>query len=233
MDELEFRRQAYADPNDNSEPFQAAMGDAPGRADFVQQLQSMDRELEQVLKIPVPEDLADRLLLKQNLAVHQTQKRRHRWQLAAAASFAFAVGLSMALFNQGTTDLGQHALAHVAHEAGFTDTVDEAVDLKGLNTKLASFGGRFSELPGQVFYANYCDFEGIRSLHVVMGSDQGRVTLFVIPRQNEMPLPAQFADQRYHGIGQDRAGVHLAIVGDKNQALEPVLKRVKADYQPL
>ncbi len=233
MDELEFRRRAYADPNEDTEAFHAAMGDAPGRAEFVQQLQSMDRELEQVLKIPVPDDLADRLLLKQNLTVHQSQKRRHRWQLAAAASVAFAVGLSMTLLSRGSADLGQHALAHVAHEASFTNVVDEDVDLKGLNTKLASFGGRFRELPGQVYYANYCDFEGIRSLHVVMSSDQGRVTLFVIPHQNEMPLPAQFADQRFHGIGQDRAGVHLAIVGDKTQSLEPVLKRVEADYQPL
>ncbi|MBY6186055.1 DUF3379 domain-containing protein [Marinobacter hydrocarbonoclasticus] len=233
MDELEFRRRAYADPNDQADEFLAAAGDEAGRAEFVQQLQAMDRQLEQVLKVPVPEDLADRLLLKQNMDVHQQQKRRHRWQLATAASIAFAIGLSLTLLNAGSHDLGQHALAHVAHEAGFTNVVDEKVDLNGLNTKLASFGGQFSELPGQVYYANYCDFEGIRSLHVVMSSDQGRVTLFVIPKQNEMSLPAQFADKRYHGIGEDRNGVHLAIVGDKNQALEPVLRQVEAGYQPL
>ncbi|MBY5979943.1 DUF3379 domain-containing protein [Ferrimonas balearica] len=233
MDELEFRRRAYSDPNQDDNEFVAAMGDAPGRAEFVTQLQGMDRELEKALKVPVPDDLAERLLLKQNMTVHRDQKRRHRWQMAAAASVAFAIGLSLAVFNQGTGDLGQHALAHVAHEAGFTSYVDEQVDLRALNTKLASFGGQFSELPGQVYYANYCDFEGIRSLHIVMSSDQGRVTLFVIPKQNEMTLPPQFADKRYHGIGEDRAGVHLAVVGDKGQPLEPVLKRVEAGYQPL
>ncbi|MBY5992956.1 DUF3379 domain-containing protein [Ferrimonas balearica] len=233
MDELEFRRRAYADPNQRDDDFLAAIEEADSRADFIQELQAMDRQLEQSLKVPVPEDLAERLLLKQNLTVHRVQKRRHRWQMAAAASVAFAVGLSLAVIKEGPADLGQHALAHVAHEAGYVDTVDERVDLTALNTKLASFGGQFSELPGQIYYANYCDFEGIRSLHVVMGSEQGRVTLFVIPKQSQMSLPAQFADQRYHGIGEDRGQVHLAIVGDKGQPLEPVLKRVEAGYQSL
>ncbi len=232
MDELEFRRRAYADPQSGEPDFLAAMGEEASRKDLVDELKGMDKQLHAALKVPVPEDLAERLLLRQNLQAHQETRKRHRWQLAAAASIAFAVGLSLTWLRT-PADLGQHALDHMAHEAAYLHTVNEQVSLTALNTKLASFGGRFDSLPGEVHYPNYCDFQGIRSLHIVMDSDDGRITLFVMPRQDKLELPQQFSDDRYLGIGDETGQVQFAIVGNPDQQLTPVMNQVKNGYQSL
>ncbi|GAA4872473.1 DUF3379 domain-containing protein [Ferrimonas pelagia] len=233
MDELEFRRRLYAEPNSQDPQVQAAAKETAGREAFWQELKGLDQKIQQAARIPVPDDLADRLLLQQNLTVHQQHKRRHRWQLAAAASVAFTVGLSFAIYNTPHDDLGQHALAHMVHEEGFVATIDEQISLASLNTKLASMGTTLQQLPGEIFYANYCDFRGVRSLHVVMGSAQGRVTLFLIPKQGELTLPAQFASERYQGVGQDLPAMHLALVGTPEQELQPVLDDLSSGFQSL
>ncbi|SHI08980.1 DUF3379 family protein [Ferrimonas marina] len=235
MDELEFRRRIYAEPNSKDTELKHAAGEAPGRDAFWQELQALDAQIGQAAKIPVPDDLADRLLLQQNLVVHKQQKRRHRWQLAAAASVAFAVGLTFTLNQRTQNDLGTHALAHVAHEEGFVDTIDEGVTLTALNTKLAALGGRMDSMPGQIYYANFCDFDGIRSLHVVMGSEQGRVTLFYIPKEGNQRLPERFANDRYQGLGSDNSNVHMAVIGTEQQQgqLKPLMQQISNHYQSL
>ncbi|WP_028117479.1 DUF3379 family protein [Ferrimonas senticii] len=230
MDDLEFRRRLLADPHDD----QIANSDSnnsPQRQQFVQEVRQLDASIDRALDIAVPEDLAERLLLRQNLAVHQQSRRRHRWQLAAAASVAFAVGLSFTVFNNQPQDLGLHALAHMDHEASFIANVDEQVTLASLNHKMQPLGGTLTALPGSVRYANYCDFDGVRSLHVVMDTEHGQITLFVIPSQDGNTLPKQFDNDRYHGMGLDTHNLHLALVAEGEAELQPVMQQLTDNMQ--
>ncbi|WP_298444989.1 DUF3379 family protein [uncultured Ferrimonas sp.] len=223
MDDLEFRRRLFAEPNSQDQELLSATEHNAGREQLRQEMRQMEHKLAQTVNVDVPDDLAERLLLRQNMAVHRSSQRRHRWQLAAAASVAFAVGITFTLLGQTPNNLGNHALAHVDHEARFVANINEHVTLAALNTKMAPLGGQLSSVPGEVVYANYCDFEGIRSLHVVMNTDQGRVTLFLIPEEDGASLPSQFTNDRYNGVGMNTNQLHLAVVGNKQQKLEPVL----------
>ncbi|GAA5191280.1 DUF3379 family protein [Ferrimonas gelatinilytica] len=232
MDDLEFRRRLYADPNRQDEELrQIAEGD-PAQNAFWQELRALDQQLACAIKVPVPADLAERLLLQQQLKVHRSA-RRQRWQLGLVASVALlALGLFL-VSGQRSADLGEHALAHMAHEQDFVAHIDEQITLDALNTKLAALGGTLSDIPGEIYYANYCHFEGVRSLHVVMGSDQGRVTLFVIPSQSQLTLPHQFANDSYLGLGLDKGPLHLALVGTREQQLQPLVERLRSDLKLL
>lgn len=165
MDELEIRRRLYADPRDRSEDVQQALTENPDFQAFADDLNQFDSKLAAAMTIPVPTDLADKLILRQSMHQFQTQKRRNRVVLALAASVAFAVGISLPLLRGGglpgpSFDPSAHALAHIEHEASFINSVDEAVDLQRLNVKMAGIGAAFERLDKHVYFANYCDFDG-------------------------------------------------------------------------
>ncbi len=227
MDDLEFRRRLYADPQSEDEALRQAAESNPGQASFWQELKRLDQKVAAALDVPVPGDLAAGLLLQQQLRTHR-HERKQRWQLGLAAAVALLALSLFLLSGRHPADLGQHALAHVAHEAAFVSNIDEHISLDALNTKLGALGGSLSEVPGEIYYANYCDFQGVRSLHVVMGSDQGRVTLFVIPTQSQLGLPPHFANAHYQGLGRDKGPLHLALVGTREQQLQPLVQSLSA-----
>jgi len=171
MDELKFRRQAYGDPNNQDPEFLEALSQSEDNQAFIAELKALDGKISQALRIPVAEELSEKLLLKQQLAVHHAQRRRTGWMLAMAASVAFVAGVSFSLWRQGPVDLGQHALAHVRHET-IAMISDADISYQAVNAKLASLKGlgsaRFSSQPGRVFYSTFCDFQGIESIHLVL-----------------------------------------------------------------
>ena len=74
MDELKFRRQAYGDPNNQDPEFLEALSQSEDNQAFVAELKALDGKISQALRIPVAEDLSEKLLLKQQLAVHHAQR---------------------------------------------------------------------------------------------------------------------------------------------------------------
>ncbi|USD36686.1 DUF3379 family protein [Ferrimonas sp. SCSIO 43195] len=227
MDELEFRRQAYADPNNQEQDFIDAISQEAPRQSFVDELQQMDDHLAAAMKVAPPEDLANRILLQQNLNQFQRQKKQQRFHLAAAASVAFVIGLSLTFIRQPVS-LGDHALAHVAHEAGFADKVDEAVSLQALNTKLASFGGKMEQMPGHIYYANYCDFDGVRSLHMVMDTPDGKMTVFFVPKEQNKSMSPEFGNDKYTGEAFEMGRFQIAVVGGKQQHIDSAVSMLRS-----
>ena len=71
MDELKFRRQAYEDPHNQDPDFVAQMQESAENQAFVAELKSLDAKLTHALKVDVPEDLADKLILRQQLHLFQ------------------------------------------------------------------------------------------------------------------------------------------------------------------
>ena len=94
MDDLQFRRGIYADPKSRDKATQAAIDADPAKQQFVKDIEALDDKLARAMNVPVPDDLYNKLILRQTLASHQQQKKKTRIQLAMAASVAFALGLT-------------------------------------------------------------------------------------------------------------------------------------------
>ena len=118
MDDLQFRRSIYADPTSLDKDIVAAQNADPAKKQLAQELCQFDEKLKQAMKISVPDDLCNKLLLRQTLASHQQEKRKTRIHLALAASVAIVAGLvvNYLQFSSSYTNLGDYALAHVYHE---------------------------------------------------------------------------------------------------------------------
>ncbi|MGZ9897728.1 DUF3379 domain-containing protein [Shewanella gaetbuli] len=234
MDDLQFRRQAYGDPNDQSEDFLKHIAESPDDAKLVNDLKNLDNRLNQALNINVPDDLAEKLILRQQLNQHQQHKKRTRYLMAMAASIAFIVGVSFSMLRFTPVDLSEHALAHVYHEAKALST-NQDIGYNDVNFKLASMSGlqqsKFIQQPGRVFYTAYCDFQGVKSLHLVMQDENGeKVTLFIVPAEKRLKLEEAFADSKYQGQGFKTADAYMILVGEEGSDLNFVKNEIENTF---
>jgi uncharacterized protein DUF3379 len=222
MDDLQFRRRIYADPSTRDEAVLEAKSSDPAKKQFAQELEQLDQQIHTAMNIDVPDNLYNKLILRQTLASHQQQKRKNRIQLAMAASVAFAIGLSFNFMQTSNAyaDLGDYALAHVNQEAHmFNNNNVSKITLASLNEKMASYNGSFSQSLGTLISASYCNFDDIKALHLVYQGQSEPVTVFIIPSDNGLTFDGNFANEHLHGEAQQYKGANVIVVGDKNEPL--------------
>ncbi|MDU0355522.1 DUF3379 domain-containing protein [Paraglaciecola aquimarina] len=232
MDDLEFRRKVYADPNCADEEILKALADDPKKREFLRELKLLDKKMHQASQVEVPIDLASKLILRQTMHSHNMSKKRNRIQLALAASIAFVMGVSFMLWQQNNLiNISEHAIAHVRAEGSYALDAHENISLQQVNAKLASFGGEISGEIGQIYYANFCDFDNIRSLHLVVQYGDEKLTLFVVPNKLEFDKESESHTKGFHSqtVGYQRA--NLVVVGeegaDVSQAKRDLSKKFK------
>ncbi|MCH1930767.1 DUF3379 domain-containing protein [Shewanella sp. A25] len=233
MDELNFRRQAFENPHNQEPDF---LIQAQGKAEnqqLISDLKRLDAKLNSALKVEVPEDLADKLILRQQLHQHHKLRRQSIFLMAMAASIAFVFGVSFSLWRMGPVDLAEHALAHVYHESAALQ-LDQNVSFNQVNAELASMKmlktSHFIEQPGKVFYTSFCDFQGVRSLHLVLEGQKGKVTVFIVPVEKRMVLEQSFADGKYHGLGFEIDQAFMLLVAEDQTDLMTVKDEINNTF---
>jgi len=222
MDDLNFRRTIYADPTNQDADTVAAQQVDPSKKQFAQEISKLDERIRQALNVPVPDDLCNKLILRQTLASHQVHKRKTRVHLALAASVAMVGGLMLNFlqFSSAYSNLGDYALAHVYHEQGsVTNNASSQVTLTSLNKKMAAFDGNFSESLGKLLFADYCRFDGMKSLHLVYQGKNSPVTVFIVPKNQQLSFSHTFNDKQYFGRSIEYNHSNIIVVADKNESL--------------
>ncbi|AXT37513.1 DUF3379 domain-containing protein [Alteromonas sp. BL110] len=231
MDELEFRRRIYADPETtDSDVVEAAKADESKR-NFWNEQKQLDKQLKQALKVDVPEDLASKLIWQQSTDEFNRYKRRSRWYLAMAASVAFTIGIGLTMWYHQPLSIGGQALAHMQYAEMETAHSLLPADLNMVNAKLASFGGSFSEMLDGVEVVNYCHLSTVRSLHLILDTPQGKMSVFVVPERGDVTVPSEFSDDQYHGESIKMRHANVMIVGDKDADLSEMKKAVSERIQ--
>ena len=223
MDDLQYRRSIYADPNSENEDVVAAQNADPAKKHLAQELSLFDEKLKQAMEVSVPDDLCNKLLLRQTLASHQQDKRKSRVYLSLAASVAIVAGLlvNYLQFSNSFKNLGDYALAHVYHEQDhFYNDDSNRVSLTSLNNKMATFNGSFSESLGELISADYCRFDGMKSLHLVFQGLTDTVTVFIVPKEEHLAFKNKFSDNKLHGESLGFEQANILVVADKNESLE-------------
>jgi hypothetical protein len=228
MDELEFRRTLYADPNCKDEQILAAIADDPKKQAFCEELKQLDKNMHQASQVKVPGDLVHKLLLRQTMQSHRASKVRNRIHLAMAASVAFVVGVSFTMWQQhNLLNIADQAIAHVYQEGSYALEANNNVSLQQVNAKLAQFGGEFTEELGEVYYANFCDFENVRSLHMVMQGENGKVSVFVIPHDDSHDAKGSATARGYQSQAMDVKRASIVVVGEEGVDIQGMKEQLK------
>jgi hypothetical protein len=232
MDELEFRRTLYADPNCTDEGILAAIVDDPKKQEFSKELKLLDKKMHQASQVKVPDDLVHKLIFRQTMQSHKSNKTRNRVQLAMAASVAFLVGVSFTMWQQNNLlDLSKQAIAHVHYEGDHALEAQENISLQQVNAKLAQFGGEFSEDIGRVYYANFCDFENVRSLHMVMQGENGKISVFVIPHDDTHNVNGSATERGYQSQTIDMKRASIVVVGEEGTNTQKMKEQLERRIQ--
>jgi len=225
MDELEFRRRLLADPHDKDPALLSYANAHPELKSMTDELKRFDGDIERALKIPVPENLAERIILKQCLHKPKRRMSFDRMHLALAASVMFAVGALVYNHFQPPLTEGEHALAHVYHEIKSLDS-QRRFGLDEVNAKLARFNGNLGSLPGEVSYVTECNFKGQKGLHLVFNTPSGPVTLFIVPGQNSYLKQENFIDQRFAGLIEHQQRGDVILVASHQAPLDKYSEEV-------
>ena len=238
MDDLEFRRTVMAEPNskypETQQKVQQAANSDSSKQAFLDEMRQFDDNLSAALKVDVPENLSERLILRQTLESHNHNRRRTYSYIAIAASIAFTLGLSfqfLALPENVNENLGTHSLNHLAHERGYLATANEINTLAQVNSKLARFGGQMkpqlASSLGEPVFVNYCDFAGVTSLHLIYQTPEGRMSVFVAPSNSDIPFVSDFSDDNYIGKGLAFSKAHISVLGKDKQAVQDFSQKVE------
>lgn len=223
MDDLQFRRIILADPNNQDPEFIEAKNADATRQKLSQDVDALDNKIAQALSVDVPDELCNKLILRQTMDSHRLQKRKSRIHLALAASVAFAFGLTLNFMQASSaySGLDGYALAHVYHEQdAFNNNSDARVSLASLNTKMAAFNGSFLGNVGELISADYCRFDSVKSLHLVYQGEHSPVNVFIVPNRDDVKFSSQFSDSLYRGKASTFGAQNVIVVGDKTEPLE-------------
>lgn len=231
MDDLEFRRRAYAEPDSKDSEFLDAKNSSDENTALVEELQAMDESMKQALHIQPPAELAERIKLQQTLNEHQ--HTRKVWQYSSMAAsiilvFAIVIGLSdvnrLASPPHNIESLASGFLQHIYEELDHL-TEQKNPSLSQLNEVLGRLGGKATGDLGQLNYLGSCNIAGVPGVHLVVQGEMGPVTIMLLP---DVPVSAQhrIIDERFNGIIQSAGNGSMAIVGEKGEGLEQVQSRL-------
>ncbi len=230
MDDLQIRRSILSDPKGRDDALNDAIKNDAAKQKFVQEIEALDDKIAQAMNIPVPDGLYDKLILRQTLASHQQEKSKTRVRLAMAASVAFVMGLTVnfMMFSSSYKNLGDYAIAHVNHEAShFSNNATPTVTLASLNQKMAAFNGSFDSTLGSLIFADFCRFDGSKSLHLVFQGQSSPVNVFILPNDEDIEFIANFANEKLQGRSLNFNHSNIIVVGDKKEPIQQWQDRVK------
>jgi hypothetical protein len=163
---------------------------------------AFEARLARALAVPVPEGLADRILLHQT-----TLARRERtggapfggWRAAAVLALAIGAGVGLYGFNRPVSALPDMAVAHLPHEP-YAMSARGKVAPTQLRALFGADGIKLADDPEGVNYMMRCDLgDETWAIHMVMQREEGPVTVFYVPGHRE---PQRSAWQRAAVLGR-------------------------------
>ena len=174
MNCLEFHREKLADPRCLSAEAQAHVQGCASCTAFARGIDDGERDLQRTLTVPVPEGLADRVLLRVRGG------RRDWWAWALAASVVLAVTFGILFHEKSGDQYARVAIEHVVMEPESLTTVRNA-DAEAFRAIVQSFGGTLKAPLGTLRYIRLCPVEEGMGWHIVFETPEGLATLIIGP----------------------------------------------------
>lgn len=220
MDDLEFRRRAYAEPGCQDEEFLGKKNASEESEKFVNDLLAFDYQIKDALNIPVPEGLAERIILNQTLGQHAQKKQGVKVIFSLVASVLIVFALMFAFLFTPNINLEQELFAHIYEELNHLDE-QQYNDIHHVNNLLKSFGGTVNKEIGKVNYLGSCNIANKKGVHMVLAGKKGPVTVMMLPNINIENIQS-ISDDRFNGSIIPVTKGSMVIVGEKGESLEEI-----------
>jgi hypothetical protein len=215
MDCLEFRRLIAATPNADHAQMRAHRNDCTACATAWERAQRFEHELEQALHIPVPEGLADRVVLAQATGPRSRFTSARRTFLALAASVLIALGAGAGIWQQvDAHSLPALAVTHMQPEISslsLTRPISEQAVAAGFAARSLTLRG---PVPKGTTYVHDCILgKDIKAVHLVTRRDGEAVAVLFVPHRS-ISKPRDFHRDGWTGREVPLDGGALVMLTD-------------------
>lgn len=221
MNCLEFRREKLADPRRLGADALAHLKQcAPCRA-FAHSVDESEARLAEMLRVPVPDGLAERVILRRRNGYSFAPRRR-----ALVATVLLALGSGVIYWKTvPAPDYARLAIEHVIDEPESFTTTRNA-DPALLRKVLHDFGGELSAPLGRLRYLRLCMVPDGMAWHIVFETEHGLATLLLILEPG-MKAGNGAADSRgWHAIARPGGKGCYAIVTQSPESLDAVSRMI-------
>ncbi len=213
MNCLEFRRCKLADPRRLPLIAQAHMRGCPACQGFSRGVDETEAELDRVLSTPVPEGLAERVLLRQRSSHGPALGA---WGLAAGVLVALAAVLGLVGRTAPEHEYARMAIEHVLREPGALTAVGYE-DPAAFASVVDSLDGTLEQPVGRIRHITLCPVgEGI-GWHVVFETPQGLATLILVPGRH-VESAAVASEGSWNAIVKPMPEGYYAVIGSSAAA---------------
>jgi len=185
MNCVEFRRHCLQEGVVLDQPAAAHVDGCAECQRFFQSQTQFESLLSSALAVPVPEGLVSKVKLRKSFAP--------RWNIrhyAMAAMLLLSVGTGLRVF-YGPAPLDEALLAHALEAHAYRGAADQPMPLAKVSQIAGGLGAHLTNL-GDVRYAGHCRIHGRMVVHMLVNTDMGRYTLFLMPDE---PLDERFSHE--------------------------------------
>ena len=224
----EYRLAIAADPSREDGATHVA-GCAECRA-YRDEMRALDRKIGRALEISVPQlrmpDLPD---IETTGVVALPARRRFatpvRLAIAATVVLAAFVGLRMIGGDVTYPSLADEIVAHLDHEPYALRVTDQRVSDRRLAKVVPEAVASMNHDAGLITYAQTCVINGKEIPHLVIQGERGPVTILLLPDE-AIDDAVQLEGDNINGVLLPVGGGSVAIIGERNEELEPIRKNV-------
>lgn len=242
MNCLEFRRVSLSEPGTREPNYLAHRAECEDCARYADNVNVLDEKIGYALHIPVPQDLATRIKLRQVMQEEQVSRRVRPWQYALAASVFIVItvsgmfGYRVYSTNQYIDRLSIAAVDHTMAERQGNHFVAPHfapyLQQQRFKQVLAAFGGSvvdeaLAEL-GPIVHVQVCAFAHINEpvAHFLIRGKAGMITVYYV-MGNKLTKPQNFALGPFKGMLIPVGQGNMAVIGDPDENLEPVADKLE------
>jgi hypothetical protein len=185
MNCLAFRRQLAVDPATRDPAFLAHRQECAGCAEACGRADAFEHSLRRALAVPVPEGLAERILLRQTTEQRVTARRSGPGWLAIAAAVVLSLAAAIVGYRQfARPDIGVMSVAHVPGEADAL-TLHALLPVAEVRGAFAHDHVALARAPQPGVYAVNCEVGDSHAVHMVAQRDDGPVTVLYFGDRKE------------------------------------------------
>jgi hypothetical protein len=193
-------------------------------------LQALDLKIAKALQIDVPElrmpELPD--IDESNVTSLPVRKRSMKpvwFAIAATVVLATSISLRTSGLFQSYDSLPEEILAHLDHEPGALRVTDIAISDKRLARAVPASLAVYDRGEELITYAQPCVINGKDVPHLVIQGQRGPVTILLMPSERVTEATPIDGDS-VKGVILPVGKGSIAIIGDREELLEPIQKSV-------
>ena len=232
MNKEQLMQTALADPHCQEPAFLNALDNDPQLSLAHAQALENDKQLQQFFENSAPK-MSSQALDSLYAISEQTSKKSNvltpKFGYMAIAASLFITLFSLNIINyqdEYNNDLMAHALSHSAHGDETAIISAQAPLLTDLNAELKQYGVQLANA-ANVVWSKECDFEGIKSAHLIYQVAKTKYDVYLVPKTLEYSaIATSFDNEKYHGTIEEFANGYLVIVSPINKAIESFKRSV-------